>query len=182
VSGVTKLDQIIDQLCIKERDYLYWSSKEKFKLVLPPSIYVSKLPQFSSGGDSKNKSGRAKSLASLEESKEGQESLLNTKDPKMLLTYDTLFLFFLESRKDQENQFNITSSAADKEDDLNQERIDMLESMNEVQVRDVQQFSLQDFEFIQKLQQPKRSFILRLFNKQMTNQEMPYIQIECSKD
>lgn len=48
---------------------------------------------------------------------------------------------------------------------------------------DLQRFNFMDFEFIQMLQEPRRTFILRVYNKDMTaKDEMPAIQIECSKD
>jgi len=34
-----------------------------------------------------------------------------------------------------------------------------------IEVRDVQVYHYEDFEFIQKLHEPKRSFILRKYNK-----------------
>ena len=45
----------------------------------------------------------------------------------------------------------------------------MIESQNIVEVRDYQVYDIMDFEFIQRLQQPKRSFILRKYNKLLTN-------------
>jgi len=61
------------------------------------------------------------------------------------------------------------------EDDDDEKHLEEL-SVPQIEVRDVQMFFYQDFEFIQKLQEPKRSFILRTYNKLMTtNQDMPYI-------
>jgi hypothetical protein len=60
--------------------------------------------------------------------------------------------------------------------DLHEERIDAVENQNIVTVRDAQVYELMDFEFLQKLKVPKRSFILRKYNKLLTqNQEMPFL-------
>lgn len=108
------------------------------------------------------------------------ESVLNSDNQNLLLTFDSIYVFFIKSRKDKEKEFSVQK--ADGDQDINQERIDKLDSMNDVQVKDVQVYKFADFEFIQKLQSPKRSFILQIYNKNMTKDEMPYLQIECSKD
>lgn len=41
---------------------------------------------------------------------------------------------------------------------------------------DTLSFNLMDFEFMQRLKQPRNSFILKVYNKENTNNEqMPYI-------
>ena len=52
-----------------------------------------------------------------------------------------------------------------------------------VKVKDLQVWRYMDFEFIQKLQEPKRTFKIQVYNKEMTaNDQMPAIEVECSKD
>jgi hypothetical protein len=79
----------------------------------------------------------------------------------------------LNTRNDIHNEFKIESGAI--EEDFHQERIEVIEAENIVQVKDVQVYEMMDFEFIQRLQQPKRSFILRVYNKLLTNKEMPFL-------
>ena len=109
-------------------------------------------------------------------------TLLTSPDPKVLITQSQIYIFYLHSRHDVENEFQIDGAAKDNKEDLLQERVEVIESQNIVEVRDYQVYDIMDFEFIQRLQQPKRSFILRKYNKLLTNQEMPYLQIECTKD
>jgi len=68
VYGATKLDQILEQLGVSESDYLYWNSKDKIKIRIPPELYV---PNFGGAPPAKDKK-------KLEESK---ESVLSASDP-----------------------------------------------------------------------------------------------------
>ena len=43
VSGRTRLDQILEQLLIKEENYLYWTSNDKVKVIIPPELYKSRI-------------------------------------------------------------------------------------------------------------------------------------------
>lgn len=73
----------------------------------------------------------------------------------------------------------------DNEDagDVRLERLQEIEQKRYVKCTDVQRFNFMDFEFIQKLQEPKRAFKLQIYNKLLNIKgEMPFIQVECSKD
>ena len=68
-------------------------------------------------------------------------------------------------------------------EDLAQERIDLIQNETMVHVIDVQKFNLMDFEFIQRLQNPIRTFVLQSYNKTTKSVEQaPQITIECKKD
>ena len=36
---------MLDQLVIKEENYLYWTSKDKVKIIIPPELYTTKVQQ-----------------------------------------------------------------------------------------------------------------------------------------
>lgn len=100
-----------------------------------------------------------------------------------MITKYSLLVFHLETAFDTENQFEVKRH--DKEDagDVRLERLQEIEQKRFVQVSEVQRFNFMDFEFIQKLQEPKRTFKLQIYNKLMNLKDvMPSIQIECTKD
>ena len=66
----------------------------------------------------------------------------------MLITQSQIFIFYLHSRHDVENEFQIEGAAKDNKEDLQQERIELIESQNIVEVRDYQVYNIMDFEFI----------------------------------
>lgn len=43
VNGLTILDQVLDQLMIKEDNFIYWTSKDKVKVIIPSELYSSKI-------------------------------------------------------------------------------------------------------------------------------------------
>lgn len=143
VNGMTLLEQVLDQLVIKEENFIYWTSKDKVKVMIPPELYTCKIQQPSDIllKDKKNvkiKGGEA-------------TTLLTTNDPKVLITQSQVYVFFLNSRHDVENEFQIEGEAIEVKEDLHQERIEVIESQHIVEVRDVQVYEIMDFEFIQRL-------------------------------
>ena len=38
VTGVSKLQQLFEQLCVKEEDFLWWNSNAKINVVIPPQL------------------------------------------------------------------------------------------------------------------------------------------------
>lgn len=88
-------------------------------------------------------------------------------DIQLVMTIDQLYIFYLEDQDEKKMDDEATNR----------------HNASIVTVKDLQVFNFMDFEFIQKLQEPKRAFILRVYNKEMTaKDEMPAIQFECSKD
>lgn len=75
-------------------------------------------------------------------------TLLTSPDPKVLITQHKIYIFFLHSRHDVENEFQIEGAAKENKEDLHQERIEAIESQNIVEVRDYQVYDIMDFEFI----------------------------------
>jgi len=38
-SGYQRLDQVMDQIGVKEEDFIWWSSSSKLKVKIPPQLY-----------------------------------------------------------------------------------------------------------------------------------------------
>ena len=80
----------------------------------------------------------------------------------MVLTYNRIYIFYLETKKEEKDAATLEKLGipASKEDE---------KASSVVRVRDPQVYDLMDFEFIQKLQDPKTAFILKTYNKEMTD-------------
>ena len=76
--------------------------------------------------------------------------MLKSQDPKLLVSKTHIYIFYIETRKDKEDQFSVSVVGGENEEDLNQERIDLIDSLNHIQIKDIQSFALADIEFIQK--------------------------------
>lgn len=84
-----------------------------------------------------------------------EDNLLTCADPKLLLTTSKIYLFYIVSKQDIQDQFSEMLDRRNKQEstgavDLAKERIDLMENKGEIEVRDVQVYDLMDFEFIQK--------------------------------
>ena len=89
--------------------------------------------------------------------------MLTAKHPRVLVTKDTLYIFALKTKQEELEQDDQVPVA--DEEDVAQERLDKLNNETLVHVMDVQTFSLMDFEFLQRLQSPPRTFVIQAYNK-----------------
>ena len=69
---------MLDQLVIKEENYLYWTSKDKVKVIIPPELYTTKVQQPSNIALKDKKKVQIKAGETM--------TLLTSPDPKVLIT------------------------------------------------------------------------------------------------
>ena len=172
-SGYQRLDQVMDQIGVKEEQFIWWSSSSKLQVKIPPQLYQGQV-QAASPQDLGLKRLQTFSKKELEANAKfanvlTEESVLNHKDVKIMLTVEFIFIFYLETVETEPSELDADETVST--------------NVKPVKVKDLQVWRYMDFEFIQKLVEPKRSFILQVYNKEMTaNDQMPAIQVECSKD
>ena len=76
---MTLLEQVMEQLLIKEENFIYWTSKDYVKVLIPPELYTCKINQPS---DIKIKGKKNMKLGGGE-----SKTLLTSNDPKILITH-----------------------------------------------------------------------------------------------
>lgn len=100
---------MIEQIGIKEDEFIMWSSKTKINVVLPPLLYQGKEEQkeaadhIASGekdalkkSTSLKRSGSTMGKKSKEDTAPAGRTVLTEKDVKVMITTNSLYIFFLD--------------------------------------------------------------------------------------
>lgn len=148
-----RLEQILEQLEIPYKDYIWWNSINKIKITIPPELYTQNSGT-TRGSIRVDKESMAKHRG--QSIKINQKAcLLTHADPKIMITKDQLIMFYVEHvfKKKELKKNKEEQNSSDDEWDFEE-----VEKQHLVCVKDVQRYNWADFEFIQKLPDIKKAF------------------------
>ena len=200
----SRLDQVLEQLNIKRDDYVWWNQDHHIEVKIPNQLYDPTFQDLQKGNFNfsprsvreRSNSRRKRGADRVNHGGSGPrggasvfESVQTTPEPKILITKDTLYIFSLETEFDKINVTNQKYSPATKSntnsvsDDITQERLDKINKTQEVKVCDVQFYHFFLFEFLQRMQKPKRSFIMSAYNLSSSqNENNQQLFFQCFDD
>lgn len=109
VNGKTKLQQICDQLYIREDQYVWYNSNQSLKVEIPPELYQDSFDLFEkldmrsgiSRSSNRGTKGSNQQQQLVDSAMSNKDSVLTAKHPKVLLTKETLYIFALKSKQEE---------------------------------------------------------------------------------